>query len=122
MISHSLAATLNKKFVLEPVVSQSDAFVGFALLTRYTSEAGKSCSAHVLIENMRYEEKRAFLFEQLNVLSSIVGLLEQRLAQAFPPTAQNCVLTSHILRQLFMLASSFFLLIYSACNKMHRKR
>ncbi|MFH8133742.1 EAL domain-containing protein [Pantoea osteomyelitidis] len=77
MTPYSLASTLNKKFVLEPVVSQSGAFVGFELLTRYTSEAGKSRNAHMVIENMRYEEKREFLFEQLNLLSSILMLLEQ---------------------------------------------
>lgn len=77
MSTHSLASTLNKQFVLEPVVSLSADFVGFEVLTRYTSEAGKTRNAIMVIENMRYEEKRAFLLEQLNALSPVVRLLEQ---------------------------------------------
>lgn len=74
----TLASTLNKKFVLEPVVSQSADWVGFELLTRYTSEAGNSRNAWMVIENMRYEEKRAFLMEQIDALSPLVALLERR--------------------------------------------
>lgn len=78
MTSHTLASTLNKKFILEPVVSQSGAFVGFELLTRYTSVAGKSRNPFMVIENMPLSEKRDLLFEQLSALSPVVALLEQR--------------------------------------------
>ena len=78
MTTHSLASTLNKKFILEPVMSQTGDFVGFELLTRYTSEAGKSRNPFMVIENMPQEEKRDLLFEQLSALSPVVALLERR--------------------------------------------
>lgn len=78
MTPHSLASTLNKKFILEPVMSQAGAYLGFELLTRYTSIAGKSRNPFMVIENMPRHEKRDLLFEQLAELSSVVSLLEQR--------------------------------------------
>lgn len=78
MATHSLASTLNKKFILEPVMSQAGTYVGFELLTRYTSIAGKSRNPFMVIENMPHSEKRDLLFEQLGELSSVVTLLEQR--------------------------------------------
>ncbi|MDU5780815.1 MAG: EAL domain-containing protein [Pantoea sp.] len=76
MNSHSLASTLSKKFILEPVMSQSGRFVGFELLTRYTSLAGKSRNPFMVIENMPCSEKRDLLYEQLGDLSPVVALLE----------------------------------------------
>jgi len=78
MTPHTLASTLNKKFILEPVISPTGGFVGFELLTRYTSVAGKSRNPFMVIENMPFSEKRDLLFEQLNALSPAVALLEQR--------------------------------------------
>ncbi|MEZ3499869.1 EAL domain-containing protein [Pantoea sp. KPR_PJ] len=78
MTTHSLASTLNKKFILEPVMSPAGTFIGFELLTRYTSEAGKSRNPFMVIENMPHEEKSHLLFEQLTALSTVVSLLEQR--------------------------------------------
>jgi len=78
MTPHSLASTLSKKFILEPVMSQSGLFVGFELLTRYTSLAGKSRNPFMVIENMPRGEKRDLLYEQLSELSPIVALLEAR--------------------------------------------
>lgn len=78
MTTHTLASTLNKKFILEPVMSQSGAFVGFELLTRYTSVAGKSRNPYMVIENMPHSEKRDLLYEQLGALSPVVALLERR--------------------------------------------
>lgn len=78
MTTHSLASTLNKKFILEPVMSQAGTFVGFELLTRYTSIAGKSRNPFMIIENMPRDEKRDLLFEQLGALSAVVALLEQQ--------------------------------------------
>ncbi len=78
MTTHSLASTLSKKFILEPVMSQSGVCIGFELLTRYTSEAGKPRNPFMVIENMPHSEKRKLLYEQLAALSPIVTLLEQR--------------------------------------------
>ena len=78
MTPYSLASTLSKKFILEPVMSQSGLFVGFELLTRYTSLAGKSRNPFMVIENMPRREKRDLLYEQLSELSPIVALLEAR--------------------------------------------
>lgn len=78
MTPHTLASTLSKKFILEPVMSQTGGFVGFELLTRYTSVAGKARNAYLVIENMPVEEKRALLCEQLGAISTIVAPLEER--------------------------------------------
>lgn len=78
MIAHSLASTLHKKFILEPVVSQRGQFLGFELLTRYRSDAGKARNPWLVIENMRVNEKRELLVEQLDALLPSLSLLEHQ--------------------------------------------
>lgn len=77
MTPHTLASTLSKKFILEPVMSQSGVAIGFELLTRYTSLAGKSRNPFMVIENMPQSEKCDLLYAQLSELSPIVALLEE---------------------------------------------